>query len=169
MRVANGTKGLDNDEEQTYLAQRWPGAACRRSFLVPNIARIAVIVLGFAVAAVALAQWSEGNRNDVTDGVVLLGAIALALILAGAVATPVTDPNHLPKKTQVNVTTEMHRLWLDRSFVDNRNESCAMECPIRRSYPRHRPPSATGLDVAVSGSMLPPSVAVDHCSWSSDR
>jgi hypothetical protein len=58
------------------------------SLLVPNIARIAVIVLGFAVAAVAFAQWSEGNRNDLADGVVLLGAIASALILLGAVATP---------------------------------------------------------------------------------
>jgi predicted ABC-type exoprotein transport system permease subunit len=56
--------------------------------LVPNIARVAVIVLGFAVAAVAYAQWSEGNRNDLADGVVLLGAIASALILLGAVATP---------------------------------------------------------------------------------
>jgi hypothetical protein len=60
-----------------------------RSLLVPNVARIAVIALGVAVAAVAFAQWSEGTRNDLADGVVLLGAIALALILAGAVATPV--------------------------------------------------------------------------------
>lgn len=55
---------------------------------MPNVARLAVIVLGFAVAAVAVAKWSEGSRNDLADGVVLLGAIALALILAGAVATP---------------------------------------------------------------------------------
>jgi hypothetical protein len=68
---------------RTALA--WGGLT---SMLVPNIVRIAVIVLGFAVAAVALAQWSVGNRNDLTDGVVLLGAIALALILAGAVAVP---------------------------------------------------------------------------------
>ena len=55
---------------------------------MPNIVRIAVIVLGVAVAAVAFALWFEGNRNDLSDGVVLLGAIALALILVGAVATP---------------------------------------------------------------------------------
>lgn len=55
---------------------------------MPNVARIAVIVLGVAVAAVAIALWSAGNRNDLTDGVVLLGAIASALILLGAMATP---------------------------------------------------------------------------------
>ena len=27
VRVANGTKALDDDEKQKYLAQRWPGAA----------------------------------------------------------------------------------------------------------------------------------------------
>jgi peptidoglycan/LPS O-acetylase OafA/YrhL len=56
--------------------------------LVSNLARIAVIVVGVAVAVVAFAVWSEGNRNVLTDGVVVLGAIASALILAGAVATP---------------------------------------------------------------------------------
>ena len=25
VRVANGTKALDDDEKQKYLAQRWPG------------------------------------------------------------------------------------------------------------------------------------------------
>jgi O-antigen ligase len=65
---------------------------------VPNIARIAVIVLGFAVAAVAFAQWSEGNRNDLADGVVLLGAIAVALILAGAVATPVSPTRTIARR-----------------------------------------------------------------------
>jgi hypothetical protein len=66
-------------------ALAWGGV---RSFLVPNVARIAVIALGVAVAAVAFALWSEGNRNDLADGVVLLGATASALILLGAVATP---------------------------------------------------------------------------------
>ena len=55
---------------------------------MPNVVRIAVIALGVAVAAVAFALWSDGNRNDLTDGVVLLGATASALILVGAVATP---------------------------------------------------------------------------------
>jgi hypothetical protein len=27
VRVANGTKALDDDEKQKYLAQRWPAAA----------------------------------------------------------------------------------------------------------------------------------------------
>ena len=27
VRVANGTKALDEDEKQKYLSQRWPGAA----------------------------------------------------------------------------------------------------------------------------------------------
>ena len=57
---------------------------------MPNIVRIAVIALGVAVAAVAFAVWFDGDRNDLSDGVVLLGAIALALILVGAVATPGT-------------------------------------------------------------------------------
>jgi hypothetical protein len=88
VRVADGTKADDDDEKQKYLAQRWPGGGLR-SFLVPNVARIAVIALGVAVAAVALALWSAGNRNDLTDGVVLLGATASALILLGAMATPI--------------------------------------------------------------------------------
>ncbi len=55
---------------------------------MPNVVRVAVIALGVAVAALAFALWSAGNRNDLTDGVVLLGATASALILFGAVATP---------------------------------------------------------------------------------
>ena len=59
-----------------------------RSLLVPNVARVAVIALGVTMAALAFAFWSAGNRNNLTDGVVLLGATASALILLGAVATP---------------------------------------------------------------------------------
>ena len=50
--------------------------------------RIALIALGVACAALALALWFDGNRNDLSGGRVLLGTIALALVLVGAVATP---------------------------------------------------------------------------------
>jgi xanthine/uracil permease len=83
----NASKGRSGDSP----TEPPPNQRRRRSslspLLVPNIARIAVIALGVAVAAVAIAVWFDGNRNDLSDGVVLLGSIALALILVGAVAT----------------------------------------------------------------------------------
>jgi hypothetical protein len=53
-----------------------------------NTTRVALIALGVACAALALALWFDGNRNELSGGRVLLGTIALALVLVGAVATP---------------------------------------------------------------------------------
>jgi hypothetical protein len=53
-----------------------------------NITRLAVIALGLAVGALALALFYDGGGSDPSDMVILLGAVALALIIAGAVVTP---------------------------------------------------------------------------------
>ena len=51
-------------------------------------ARLALIALGLAVGTLALALWYDADRNDLSGADILLGAVALALVITGAVATP---------------------------------------------------------------------------------
>jgi glucose uptake protein GlcU len=60
---------------------------------MPTVARVAVIVLGVACGVLAAALWNDAGSGDLSGSVILLGAVALALILIGAMATsPTTRP-----------------------------------------------------------------------------
>jgi len=53
-----------------------------------NVTRVAVIALGLACAALAFALWSDAGRDDLSGFEILLGAVAVALIVAGLAVTP---------------------------------------------------------------------------------
>jgi type IV secretory pathway TrbD component len=53
-----------------------------------NVTRIAVIGLGLACGALALALWFDAGADDLSGWEVLLGAVAVALIVVGAAVTP---------------------------------------------------------------------------------
>ena len=60
-----------------------------------RVARVAVIVLGVACGVLA-AAWNDAGSGDLSGSVILLGAVALALILIGAMATSPTTRSREP-------------------------------------------------------------------------
>ena len=58
---------------------------------MPRVARVAVIFLGVACGVLAGALWNDAGGGDLSGSVILLGAVALALILIGAMSTPPTS------------------------------------------------------------------------------
>ena len=58
---------------------------------MPKIARIAIIALGVACGVLAVALWNDSGGDELGGIVILLGAVALALIVLGVVATAPTS------------------------------------------------------------------------------